>query len=196
MLEERAQGVREGSKRRFPSLARVERMLLALIPYFRRWASGKLPDYARRRADTGDIVQEALIATLRRLGELDSSNPEALRRYLQVAIANRIRDEIRRARRGEVLAGAPNAKLGDARPGPLEEAIEAEDRARYRAALLSLQADDQALLVGRIDLGLDYDELALVTGRRSAEAARAAARRAAFRLAQALGTAPRGSRSS
>lgn len=189
-MDERAQGVPGGAKRRFLPLAGVERMLLALIPYFRRWASGRLPAYARRRVDTGDIVQEALLATLRRLGELDTANPEALRRYLQVAIANRIRDEIRRARRGEVRAAGPNGGPGDARPGPLEEVIEAEERARYRAALLSLDAGDQALLVGRIDLGLDYDELALATGRRSAESARAAARRAAYRLAQAMINAP------
>ncbi len=186
MLDELVRAPDEEPRREPSRRPAVERLLSALVPFFQRWASGRLPAYARRRADTGDIVQEVLVSALRRIGELDTTDPERLRHYLQVAIANRIKDEVRRARKVEVAAGEPSQRMGDHRPGPLDQAIESEEKARYRAALLSLDREDQALLVGRIELGLSYDELALATGRPSSEAARAAARRAAFRLARVM----------
>lgn len=35
-------------------------------PALRRWASGRLPRSARDLADTGDLVQEALLSTFRK----------------------------------------------------------------------------------------------------------------------------------
>lgn len=186
MLDDVVRAPDEEPRRELSRRPAVERLLLALLPFFQRWASGKLPGYARRRADTGDIVQEVLVSTLRRIGELDTTDPDRLRHYLQVAIANRIKDEVRRSKKVEISAGEPSRRMGDNRPGPLDQAIESEEKAQYRAALLSLDEEDQALLVGRIELGLSYDELALATGRPSSDAARAAARRAAFRLAQVM----------
>ena len=185
-----ASAAREEPHGRF---AVIERAIAALLPFFQRWTHGRLPRYARRRMDTGDIVQEAIVGALRHLDEIDTADPEALRKYLIVAIQHRICDEVRRASRGEVANGIRNP--ADTRPSPLEDAIEEENRRQYREALLRLNADDQALLVGRIELGLSFDELALVTARNSADAARAATRRAALRLARAMGRAPAGGRS-
>ncbi len=165
--------------------AAVERALGALLPFFHRWTHGRLPRYARRRMDSGDLVQEAIVGVLRNLGELDTADPVALRKYLIVAIQNRICDEVRRANRGEVTNGVSNP--ADTRPSPLEDAIDEEHRRKYREALLRLGKEDQALLVGRVDLGLSFEELALVTGRPSPDAARLAARRAALRLAREMG---------
>ncbi len=83
----------------------VERVIASLLPFFQRWTHGRLPRYARRRMDTGDIVQEAIVGVLRNLGEIDTSDPEALRKYLVIAIRNRISDEVRRASHGEVTNG-------------------------------------------------------------------------------------------
>ncbi|MEO8196609.1 MAG: sigma-70 family RNA polymerase sigma factor [Thermoanaerobaculia bacterium] len=168
----------------------VERVLAALLPYFERWTHGRLPRYARRRMDTGDVVQEAIVGVLRNLGEIDTADPEALRKYLIVAIRNRICDEVRRASHGEVANIHFNP--ADSRPSPLEDAIDAENRRLYREALLGLDEDDQTLLVGRIDLGLSFEELALVSGRNSPDAARVATRRAALRLARRMGRASSG----
>lgn len=169
----------------------IERVIASLLPFFQRWTHGRLPRYARRRMDTGDIVQEAIVGVLRNLGEIDTSDPEALRKYLVIAIRNRISDEVRRASHGEVTNGIRDRADGGA--SPLEEAIDAENRRQYREALLGLVADDQTLLVGRIELGLSFDELALVTKRHSADAARIATRRAALRLARAMGREASGS---
>ena len=142
----------------------VERVLATLVPFFHRWTHGRLPSYARRRMDTGDIVQEAIVGVLRNL------------------------DEVRRASHGEVANR--NSDPADGRASPLEEAIDSENRRQYRAALLTLADDDQALLVGRIELGLSFEDLALVTKRNSPDAARVATRRAALRLARAMGREP------
>lgn len=176
---------REDASGRF---AAVERAIAALLPFFQRWTHGRLPTYARRRMDTGDIVQEAIVGVLRNLGQLDTADPQALSKYLAIAIRNRIADEVRRASHGEVANRITDP--ADPRASPLEEAIDSESHRHYRAALLSLGADDQALLVGRIELGLSFEELALVTKRASADSARVATRRAAFRLARAMGREP------
>jgi RNA polymerase sigma-70 factor (ECF subfamily) len=170
-------------RRRFET---IERAMGALLPFFRRWAHGRLPRFARRRMDTGDVVQEAIVGVLRNLGELDGADQETLKRYLIVAIQNRICDEVRRAQIGEVTNGG-TGRQPDTRPSPHEEAVEDEYQQQYRAALLQLSDDERRLLVGRIDLDLSYQELALATQRPSADAARAAARRAALHLARLMG---------
>jgi RNA polymerase sigma factor (sigma-70 family) len=168
----------------------IERAIATLLPFFQRWTHGRLPRYARRRMDTGDIVQEAIVGVLRNLGQIDTADPEALRRYLVIAIRNRISDEVRRASHGEVANGIRDQP--DSGASPLDEAIDSENRRQYREALLTLGADDQTLLVGRIEMGLSFEELAIVTQRHSADAARVATRRAALRLARAMGRAPAG----
>jgi RNA polymerase sigma-70 factor (ECF subfamily) len=139
--------------------------------------------------DTGDVVQEAIVGVLRNLGELESADPDQLRRYLIVAIQNRIRDEVRRSQIGEVANGVDGA-APDGGASPHDEAVESEYQRQYRDALLRLDEDGRQLLVGRIELGLSYEELAVATGRPSADAARAAARRAALQLAQIMGRKP------
>ncbi|MEO7793652.1 MAG: sigma-70 family RNA polymerase sigma factor [Thermoanaerobaculia bacterium] len=163
----------------------VERAIATLLPFFQRWAHGRLPSYARRRMDTGDLVQEAIVGVLRNLGEIDTADPEALRKYLVVAIRNRICDEVRRASHGEVANRS--SEPADLRASPLDEAIDSENRRQYRVALLALDEEDQILLVGRIDMGLSFEELAVVTRRPSPDAARVATRRAALRLARRMG---------
>jgi len=173
--------------------AGIERAIASLLPFFQRWTHGRLPRYARRRMDTSDVVQEAIVGVLRNIDEIDTADPEALRKYLIAAIQNRIRDEVRRARHGEVTNGISNP--GDTRPSPLDDAIDEENRRQYREALLRLSAEDQALLFGRIDMGLSFEELALVSGRPSPDAARIATRRAALRLAREMGREPAGPQS-
>lgn len=174
-------------------LRRAQRAIVSLLPFVERWAHGRLPQRARRRMETGDLVQETLVQVLRNLGELDTADPQKLRNYLIAAIRNRVRDEIRRAEMGEVRNGAV-ADGPDPHPSPLHETIEAEERRQYRAALVSLPESDRDLLTGRIELGLAYQELALATGLPSAAAARMATRRASLRLARALGQAHRPAR--
>ena len=179
---------REDASSRF---AAVERVIATLLPFFQRWTHGRLPAYARRRMDTGDVVQEAIVGVLRNLGQLDTADPQALTKYLAIAIRNRIADEVRRASHGEVANRITDP--ADPRASPLDEAIDSESHRQYRVALLSLGADDQALLVGRIEIGLSFEELALATKRPTPDSARVATRRAALRLARAMGRRDSGS---
>ena len=148
----------------------------------RRWARGRLPRWARTIADTADLVQEALVHTLRRLDDFEPQGHSALQAYLRRAVDNRINDEFRRiARRG--LAGALDDGQPDGRPSPLDEAVARQTEARYRAALARLRPGDRRLVVGRVELGYSLEQLALLTNRSRVDTVRVALRRALERLA-------------
>ena len=117
-----------------------------------RWASGRLPVWARDLADTDDLVQETLLRTLRRLDAFDPRRSGALYAYLRQAVLNRIRDELRRHRRrpetGELDENARD--LGDS---PIELAIGREITERYERALSALSARDRDAIIGRLEMG-------------------------------------------
>jgi RNA polymerase sigma-70 factor (ECF subfamily) len=69
---------------------------------------------------------------------------------------------------------------------PLEQAIGREGVERYERALQQLSAGDREAIVGRLELGYSYEELAETLGKPSAEAARKAAQRALLKLAEEL----------
>lgn len=173
-----------------PSPGAVERLFARLLPGLVAWAHGRLPRHARRRSDTWDLVQDACTGAITHLGELDSRDPAQVDFYLRQTIRNRILDEVRRAGRGEVVS-AEGLAVPDPRPSPHDEAVESDERRRYRLALLRLDDDDQQLVVGRVELRLSYEELARATGRDSIEATRCSARRAMLRLAHEVGALER-----
>lgn len=160
----------------------MSRLFGRLLPGLRRWARGKLPLWARRRVDTDDLVQEAFVNLHRHLKDIEPRRRDALAAYLRQSIRNRIRDEVRRGERVEV-GGLPLTDALDLRASPAEQAREREEAARYRTALSRLAVADQELIVGRLELGYSYDQLALATGRTTADAVRVAVRRALLRLA-------------
>jgi len=156
------------------------------VPILRRWAHGRLPRWARVFGDTADLVQEAVLNTIRRLDRFEARGEKALQGYLRLAVQNRILDLSHRAevrsRGGEVTGDEPDR----VQPSPLALAITAEEQERYRAALTRLKKDDQTLIVGRLELGYTYDQLALIRGKSSADAARVALRRALARLVEEM----------
>jgi RNA polymerase sigma-70 factor, ECF subfamily len=187
----------DGLERRSPSTDLVERaqrgdrsalsaLLLRHVPLLRRWAHGRLPRWARALGDTADLVQDAVLNTLRRLDQFEAKGEKALQAYLRLAVQNRIVDIVRRSdvrtRGGEVTGDEPDRS----QPSPLALAITAQEQDRYRSALARLKKEDQTLIVGRLDLGYSYDQLALATGRSSADTARVAFRRALTRLVEEM----------
>jgi RNA polymerase sigma-70 factor, ECF subfamily len=163
----------------------LERLLRRYVPALRRWASGRLPRWARDIAETEDLVQDAVIKSVRRLGEFEVRHDGALQAYLRQAVLNRIRDECRRvANRPHVDAlhdGVPDRGLS-----PLEAAIGHEGVARYEAALRGLRDEDREAVVGRVEMGYSYQELAVMLGKRTPDAARVAVSRALVKLAEEL----------
>ena len=79
--------------------AAMGELIARYLPGLRRWTSGRLPAWARKASDTDDLVQETLIKAFQKLGDFDYRGEGALLAYLRQAILNRIRSEIRSARR-------------------------------------------------------------------------------------------------
>ena len=159
----------------------VERLFARHSPPLRRWASGRLPRWARDMADTNDVVQEALLQTFKKIEDFEARGAGSLHAYLRQAVLNQIRDELRRRGREPV-----RADFDDRRPdlgvSPLQFAIDGEARERYERALARLRAQDQEAIIARVEMGYTYEELADSLGKPSADAARKTARRALVRL--------------
>lgn len=151
----------------------------------RRWASGRLPRWARDIADTQDLVQDTLLRTFRRIELFEPDRPDALERYLRQAVMNRIRDEFRRTRRRQTAAEL-DSQHPDAAPSPLDQAMTTELFADYEAALARLRIDDRDAIVGRLEMDLSFEELAETLGKPNANAARSAVVRAIVRLAEEM----------
>jgi RNA polymerase sigma-70 factor (ECF subfamily) len=129
-------------------------------------------------------VQDVLLQTFRRLEKFDDRGNGALQAYLRQAVQNRIRDELRRIER------RPVAELDDDLPdkalSPFDLTLDSERTERYKRALSMLDEGDRMLIVGRLEMGYTYEQLATTTGRATAEAARKALRRAVVKLAERM----------
>ena len=156
------------------------------LPNLRKWASGRLPRWARDVADTPDLVQEVLLETFKRIEGFEHRGEGALRAYLRQAVMNRIRDELRRAGRHPKRVEF-DEKLPDRGLSPLEAAVGIQAIERYEAALQRLSEGDRELVIARVEMGMTYAELAAATGKPSPNAARMAVSRALLRLAEDLG---------
>jgi len=156
------------------------------LPRLRHWAHGRLPDWARDHLDTEDIVQDTLMQSVRRLDAFTPEHDRAFCAYLCEALRNRLRDAVRRAIRRP--QGAPLEDVSPTSgPSPLELAVGEQTLRRYEAALNRLREPDRELIVGRVELGLDYTELATLMNKPSLTATRVAVSRALLRLAAEMG---------
>jgi RNA polymerase sigma factor (sigma-70 family) len=163
----------------------VDALLERCLPPLRRWARGRLPAYARDLADTQDLVQETVLRTLGKLTGFHPQHQGALQAYLREAVANRVRDEIRRVRRRPASVELDDVHA-DAAPSPLEHAIGREGIERYEAALQRLKPSDREAIVARLELQQSYEEVATALGKPNANAARVAVTRALARLVEEM----------
>jgi len=131
------------------------------------------PDDGRARARTGGLVRplrlvaDALVALIRHVPGLDTRHAGPLRHYLRQAIQERLEH-----------------------PEPrLVGAVDAEGLERYRRACIQLLPSDRELIVATVELGYNYEQVALATDRPSAHAARSAVKRAVLRLAEVMARA-------
>jgi RNA polymerase sigma-70 factor (ECF subfamily) len=163
----------------------LERVLDHHVPILRRWAARRLPRWARNGSDTSDIVQETVIQTLKRLDSFEPRGDGALQAYLRQAVMNRIRNAIRSASCRPPMSEIP-ASLADEGTSPLDSAISQQALERYEAGLADLTVLERDAVVGRIELGLSYAELAGRLDKSSPDAARMAVARALLKLAKAM----------
>ena len=163
----------------------VEQLFARLIPKLERWASGRLPRWARGNVDTSDLVQETVLETFRRLDSFEPRGEGALDAYVRQAFINRLRNQLRRA----IARPAPqelDSAVPDDATSPLEAAIGRETLERYEAGLERLDPDERDAVVTRVELGFSYAEVAAALGKPSADAARMAVARALVKLATAM----------
>jgi RNA polymerase sigma factor (sigma-70 family) len=160
----------------------LNRLLGRYLPRLQRWASGRLPSGVRTMLDTGDLVQDAVINALRHLDTFEIRTEGALQAYLRRAVNNRITDLYRRAATRRARGEMPE-EIVAAGTSPLEAAIGAEALEHYERALASLNDGERQAIVLRVELGLDYEEMAAQLAKPSADAARMAVTRAITRLA-------------
>lgn len=155
------------------------------IPVLRKWASGRLPRWARDLTDTGDLVQAAAMEAFRHLGSFEVRGDGALQAYLRQALMNRLRNELRRlARKPAPSLLDSGVPAGDA--SPLDAAIQQQKLERYTSAMDRLEPDEREAIIGRLEFGLSYRELAELLGKSSPDAARMAVTRALERLTAAM----------
>lgn len=152
----------------------------------RRWARGRLPNYARAGANTEDVVQDAVLRALARVEHFEHRSVDGMQHYLRESVRNRIRDEVRRVSRRGVGEELPEA-LRDGAYSPLEELILKERSERYLEALRSLKPADRQAIILRLEHRHAFEDIARKLGKASPDAARMAVSRAIKRLAAAIG---------
>jgi RNA polymerase sigma-70 factor (ECF subfamily) len=163
----------------------IELLFARHLKPLQRWASGRLPKWARDLADTDDLVQDALLQTFKKLDGFEARHVGALHAYLRQAVMNRIRDELRRKGRQPEMTGLDDVQI-EATLSPLEQAIGREGVERYERALTRLNPQDREAIIARIEMGYSYAELAKLIARPTAEAARKVAQRALVHLAEEM----------
>jgi RNA polymerase sigma factor (sigma-70 family) len=167
----------------------LERLFSRHLKPLQRWARGRLPKWARDLADTDDLVQDTLVQTFKRIEDFEPRRVGALQAYLRQAVLNRIRNELRRKGRQPHATDLDGLDVQSVE-SPLEQAIGREAVARYEEALRRLTANEREAIIGRVEMGYSYEELAEALGKPTSEAARKAAHRALVRLAQEMERAP------
>ncbi len=155
--------------------------------WLRRRTRGRLPQRARGSLDTSDVVQEALGYMFTRLDWFESKRASALRAYLRRVTENRIRDELRRVtRRRQAIAPEQPVRASEDGAPQLRRLVDDEAWRRYVDGLQRLSSRDRRLIAGRVELGYNYRQLALVERMPSPDAARMALRRALIRLGDVM----------
>ena len=163
----------------------LDRLFARYLPSLRRWASGRLPRWARDLAETQDLVQETLLQVFRKIDGFEYRGEGAFQAYLRQAVMNRLRNELRRANRRPQHDEIED-RFEAAGTSPLEAAIGVEALEQYEAALQRLSGSDREAIIARIELGMTYEQMAEILGKPTAGAARLAVTRALVRLSAGM----------
>ena len=163
-------------------------------PRLRRWATGRLSSRARDLQETGDIVNEVMVAFLGQLKSFEPRHPGSIAAYLRMSIYSKIVDADRKSSRRPQSKGLSADESGDEdleiespAPSPLEEFVARETVERYEKALRRLKPEEREVVILRLELAYDWDQVAEELGKPSADAARMFFNRAVVKLAEEMG---------
>ena len=175
-------------KTRAGDTAAQERLLARYRPRIYRWASGRIPGYARDFTDTEDLVQLAMMGLVKNLTSFDYRGEWALQAYLRRAVLNEVRKQIRRKQRVPHVEGVLE-ELETSELCPYEAAVGREVFARYNQALERLTPLEQEAVVAWVEMGCSHREIMVLTEKKSVDAARMFVTRALEKLARDMADA-------
>ena len=169
-----------------PLAARGDRQAIEILidrmrPYLKRFGHGRLPGWARGRAETEDLVQESLIRALNHLPRFEHQSIKDFRSWLHTVFRNLVTDEKRFHGRVGVAQELP-ADVRDPAISPEEQAVEQAKAGVSERALQRLEPGERLLIVYRLQHGYSFLELADKLGKPSADAARMTYNRALTKL--------------
>ena len=156
------------------------------MPGVRRWACGRLPHYVRGDADTEDVLQDAVLSTLKGLKRFRHDTVGGLQAYLRTSVINRIRDLIRGSNRRGVQLEMVDEHV-DGQASPAERALARERLDDFLDAMRQLKPADRQIIIWRVELGYSAEEIAARLGK-SRAAAGMSVGRAMKRLADIMNT--------
>ena len=165
--------------------AAQDRLIARYRPRIFRWATGRMPSYARDFTDTDDIVQVAFIGLVNHFDSFSYQGEWSLQAYLRKTVVNEIRQQIRRRERSPGVEPLPE-DLESSDLCPHEHAVGREVFARYNAALETLSAIEQEAIVAWVELGCSHKEIMLLTEKPTVDATRMFVTRALEKLAKVM----------
>jgi len=163
----------------------LNQLLSRYLPRLQRWATRRLPARARDLNDTHDLVQNAVIRSLKSFQVFEYRGEGSFQAYLRKGVLNAIRDEVRRVDRRPQREEL-STNVADDRQSPLEAAIGKQALGQYDAALERLSESDREAVILRVEFGYSFREIAEMTDRASDDAARMAVSRALGEIARQM----------
>lgn len=152
-----------------------------LSPLLARWAKGRLPHYARSLNDTADLVQETLLIGLKKINGFESQYVGSFLVYLRVILANRIKKVISQQK--------PQSELPESRAlehSLLHDRLNVDTMMVYEQALDKISQDEKEAVIMRVEFGFNFQEIADLLGKPSANAARMYVSRCLLKLAEQM----------
>lgn len=159
----------------------VEILIGRMRPYLRRFGRGRLPRWARSRAETEDLVDESLIRALSHLPRFENQTIKDFRAWLHTVFRNLVTDEKRFVGRVGVGRELPD-EVEDPALSPEEQLVEQSKTGVFEKALKRLEPRDRLFIVHRLQHGQSFQELAKALGKPSSDAARMTYNRALRKL--------------
>ena len=165
-------------------------------PRLSAFLHSRLPPVRRALNDTDDALQEIRLKVWQALPKFESRGIGSFWWFLRQVARNRVTDEWRKAARQDAMAPAIGAVGADSTgrpPEPIDPAatpqgaaISAEEQELFEEALASVPDPARRAVVLRLELHLDYGDIARDVGYPSPDAARVAIRRALVKVAQEI----------
>jgi RNA polymerase sigma factor (sigma-70 family) len=165
-----------------------------LLQFYRvrleRFLAGRLPSASRGLLDTPDLAQEILTRAWTRLAQFHSQGAGSFCAFLRTAALHAVADQYRRAGRmpaTQSLSTTPmQEQIEGSTPTPLNALAGNESFAAYERAMAALDVRLRTAIQLRLELGIQFHQIAEDCGYPTAEAARKAVNRGLQELAKRL----------